>query len=88
MAAHKSELNKLHALVAKALSEGIERDLGDKFVNPALVGAAIKFLKDNEISADVKTDDDLSTLRTKLVAAAEARREAGQRILKAVGDED
>lgn len=36
MAAHKSELNKLHALAAKALSEGIDKELGGEFVSYAV----------------------------------------------------
>lgn len=86
MAAHKSQLGELHALIATAYTKGIELDMGDDIYNPALLSAAAKFLKDNEITADIKSDDDLGALREKLKQAAEAKREAGQRILKAVGD--
>lgn len=88
MAAHKSKLGALHELVTRAFSEGIELDLKDDIFNPALLSAASKFLKDNEISADVKADDDLAELRQKLVLAAQERREAGKNILRAVGAED
>lgn len=86
MAAHKSELGELHSLVTRAYKKGIELDLEDDIFNPALLGGAAKFLKDNEITADVKSDDDLSELRDKLVKAAAAKRQAGGRILQAVGN--
>jgi hypothetical protein len=88
MAAPKADLGALHALVTRALTEGLELDLRENIFNPALIGAATKFLKDNEITADVKSDDDLAGLRKKLMDAAAEKREAGQRILQAVGNGD
>jgi hypothetical protein len=40
----------------------------------ATLGAAIKFLKDNNVSADPADADDLSALRDKLKQQAEQRR--------------
>ena len=74
MAATKDKLGALHSKVAEALTKGIDADLEDDIVNPALIGAAIKFLKDNEITAEIKSDDDLSAMREKLIAAEEARK--------------
>lgn len=87
MAAHRSKLEKLHERVAEAYAKGIELDMDENIFNPALLSAAAKFLKDNEISADVKSDDDLGLLRSKLVDAAKARAEASGRILYAVNAE-
>lgn len=88
MAAHKSKLGELHELVAQAYAKGIELDLEEQIFNPALLSAAAKFLKDNEITAEIKSDDDLSALRDKLKQANANKQAAGQRILKAVGAED
>lgn len=88
MAAPKADLGTLHALVTKALTKGLELDMEEDIYNPALIGAATKFLKDNEITADIKTDDDLSAMRKKLVEASEAARQNGKRILAAVGTDD
>lgn len=84
MAAHKSTLGALHELVAQAYTKGIELDMESEIFNPALLGSAAKFLKDNDITAEVKSDEDLGALRDKLRTAAEARTQAGQRILEAV----
>lgn len=85
MAAHKSKLGALHELVADAYTKGIELDMESEIFNPALLGSAAKFLKDNDITAEVKSADDLANLRDKLQQAAAERRAAGNRILQAVG---
>lgn len=88
MAAKKSELGRLHQLVTQAFCEGIEKDIEDSVVNPALLSSAAKFLKDNEITADIKEEDDLKTLRQKMTEASEAARNKQGRLLYAVGSPD
>jgi hypothetical protein len=43
-------LNHLHDLVAKELAMGLD--------DPKILSAAIKFLKDNDITADLMSDED------------------------------
>lgn len=74
MAANKSELDELHRLLTRAFTQGIENDLEDGVFNPAFLSAAAKFLKDNEITAEVKSDEDLSALRAALRESSRARR--------------
>lgn len=74
-AASKSALEELHAAVAQSLKSRIEQDMQDNLpTDAATLGAAIKFLKDNNISADPADSDDLSELRDKLAQQAAARR--------------
>jgi hypothetical protein len=47
-------LNTLHDLVAKQLARGLD--------DPKILTAAIKFLKDNEITADLMVDDGQGSL--------------------------
>lgn len=81
MAAKKDDLGALHKLVAKAYKSGIEVDMEDGIYNPALLSAAAKFLKDNEITAEIKSDDDLASLRDKLRQNAEDARSKGRQLL-------
>ena len=75
MAASVDDLNDLHALVVKSMKERIEADIKDGIpTDAATLGAAIKMLKDNSITADPKDKDDLTNLRDKLKAESEARR--------------
>lgn len=75
MAATMQELNDLHSLIAKSFIQRIELDNKDNIpTDAATLGAAIKFLKDNAVSADPADADDLSDLRKKLTVAAENRR--------------
>lgn len=70
-----AELNELHALVAKSLNTRITLDLADNIpTDAATLGAAIKFLKDNNVTADPADADDLSELRDKLKEQSAARR--------------
>ena len=75
MAATLKELQELHRMVAKSLSTRICQDMEDQVpTDAATLGAAIKFLKDNNVSADPADADDLSALRDKLKQQAEQRR--------------
>jgi hypothetical protein len=47
-------LNTLHDLVAQELARGLD--------DPKILSAAIKFLKDNDITADLMTDDNEGSL--------------------------
>lgn len=53
-------LNTLHDLVAKELAKGLE--------DPKILSAAIKFLKDNDITADLMIDNDESSLGSAIKA--------------------
>ena len=69
--AKESELEKLHASVAKQLKMQVEAVMemeveGKKIkvstASPALLGQAIKFLKDNSITSDIEQDENLGAL--------------------------
>lgn len=74
-AASLADLQELHSLIARSLSQRITQDMEDGLpTDAATLGAAIKFLKDNNVSADPADADDLSALRDKLKQQAEQRR--------------
>jgi hypothetical protein len=74
-AATLGELQDLHSLIARSLNARIAQDMQDDLpTDAATLGAAIKFLKDNNVSADPADADDLSQLRDKLREQAEQRR--------------
>lgn len=70
MAATDKQLGDLHQQVAKALSlqvQGVENDDGVVIPpSPALLGAAITFLKNNSITADAEDNEALRELNVKL----------------------
>lgn len=70
-----AELSELHKLITKSLTQRIEQDIEDNIpTDAATLGAAIKFLKDNAVTADPADQDDLSALRDKLKEQADSRR--------------
>lgn len=74
MAATLKELEELHRSVASSLSQRITQDIADNVpTDAATLSAAIKFLKDNNVTADPADQDDLSELRKKLSDQAAAR---------------
>lgn len=74
-AASLAELEGLHRLIAQSLTARIKQDMDDDLpTDAATLGAAIKFLKDNNVSADPADADDLSALRDKLREQADQRR--------------
>jgi hypothetical protein len=82
-AASTEDLQKLHQLVAKALTQRIELDMKDMIpTDAATLGAAIKLLKDNNISADPADKEHLSELRAKLSEASKKRRESAGKVLE------
>lgn len=75
MAASAKVLGALHEALAKALAEQVEgfveqTDEGEKVVrpSPALLGVAVTFLKNNNITADPDTNAALGELKDKLAA--------------------
>ena len=80
-AASLADLQELHSLIARSLNQRITQDMEDGLpTDAATLGAAIKFLKDNNVSADPADADDLSALRDKLKQQAEQaeQRRAGR----------
>lgn len=69
------ELNELHRLVTQSYKTRIEQDLKDDIpTDAATLSGAVKFLKDNAVTADPADQDDLSELREKLKEQAGKRR--------------
>lgn len=88
----EQELSELHGTVARVLktqlTETIEvtnEDTGEKEVlltaTPAVLSAAIKFLKDNDITASVAEDENLGDLEELLAQKRNKRK------LRLVGEE-
>lgn len=79
------ELQDLHRLIAQSLNQRITQDMEDNLpTDAATLGAAIKFLKDNNVSADPADADDLSALRDKLREQADSRREKRNNVMALV----
>ena len=93
MKATENKLGELHAVVATVLAsqlshqeEGTDfNDEGEMVPNgemqysasPAVIAAAIKFLKDNDITADAEQDENLSNLRDVLAKKQKHSRVSG-----------
>jgi hypothetical protein len=100
--ANEQKLGDLHGAVAQVLTaqishqeeetlfdaEGNEVPTGNMryTVAPATVAAAIKFLKDNQITCDVEVDTNMNNLRESLAKKQKRSRltDAGQAALRAV----
>ena len=79
------ELQALHKMVAKSLKNRIEQDIDDNIpTDAATLGAAIKFLKDNSVTADPANSDDLNELRDKLKEQAATRRKRTANVVSLV----
>ena len=82
-AASLADLQELHSLIARSLNQRITQDIEDGLpTDAATLGAAIKFLKDNNVSADPADADDLSALRDKLKQQAEQRRAGRSNVIQ------
>ena len=82
-AASLADLQDLHSLIARSLNQRISQDMEDGLpTDAATLGAAIKFLKDNNVSADPADADDLSALRDKLKQQAEQRRAGRSKLVQ------
>lgn len=76
MASSRKELEDLHKLITKSYKSRIEQDLEDNIpTDAATLAGAVKFLKDNAVTADPADQDDLSELRDKLKEAATQRKQ-------------
>lgn len=84
------ELQELHKIVAKSLTQRITLDLADDIpTDAATLGAAIKFLKDNAVTADPADADDLHALRDKLKEQSiQRRKRVGNVVALATSDLD
>ncbi|MGA4005363.1 hypothetical protein ACI2US_03215 [Ralstonia nicotianae] len=67
--ASTAELESLHAAVAKELQRRIDKEEA----SAADIGAAIKFLKDNSITAVIEDNSTMAALQEKLRARREKR---------------
>lgn len=77
MASTRKELDELHKLVTKSYKNRIEQDINDNIpTDAATLSGAVKFLKDNCISADPADTDDLDDLRKQLTESMAAQRRA------------
>ncbi len=84
-AASTGELQEVHRLIAKSLKTRLEQDIEDNIpTDAATLGAAIKFLKDNAITADPADADDLHALRDKLKEQSQARRNRASNVMALV----
>ncbi len=82
-AASKGDLEVLHRLIAQSLTQRIQLDMQDKIpTDAATLGAAIKFLKDNNVSADPADSDDLANLRDALTKQREARKNRASNVVE------
>ena len=87
-AASLADLQELHSLIAKSLNQRITQDMEDNLpTDAATLGAAIKFLKDNNVSADPADADDLSALREKLKQQAEQRRNGRSNVVELASED-
>lgn len=83
-----SDLQELHSLIAQSLNTRIKQDMEDSLpTDAATLGAAIKFLKDNNVSADPADRDDLTELRENLRKQSEARKNKRTGMLSLVQDD-
>lgn len=75
MASSMKDLEELHKLVTRSYKERITQDLDDNIpTDAATLSGAVKFLKDNAVTADPADSDDLAELRDKLKETADKRR--------------
>lgn len=88
-ASSMQELEELHRLVTRSFKERIGQDLEDNVpTDAATLGAAIKFLKDNNVSADPAEAEDLSELREKFKEMSARRRERGKNVVDLLKQEE
>lgn len=89
MASSRKELEELHKLITKSYTQRIEQDLDDNIpTDAATLSGAVKFLKDNAITADPADQDDLKDLREKLAEQASRNRQRTKTLALVQEDED
>lgn len=88
MASSRKDLEELHALVTRSYKTRIVKDLDDDIpTDAATLSGAVKFLKDNAVTADPADQDDLNELRDALVAQARKRKDRVGNTLTLVQDD-
>lgn len=84
-AASMQELRELHRLITKSFTTRIKLDLDDNIpTDAATMSGAVKFLKDNAVTADPADVEDLHALRKNLVELAAKRKERADSVLSIV----
>lgn len=72
-------------MIARSFKQRIEQDMEDQIpTDAATLSAAVKFLKDNAVTADPADQDDLSELRDRLAEQARQRKERNGKVLDLV----
>jgi hypothetical protein len=88
MASSRKDLEALHALITQSFTQRIEADMADGIpTDAATLSGAVKFLKDNAVTADPADQDDLSELRDKMKEAALQRKAKAKGVLALVKDD-
>ena len=78
VSASKSKLNELHEMLAEVLIADLKQSIAEEIPLPAAnLGVIRQFLKDNEITASLETDDMLQ-LRDSFREELAAKREKAQ----------
>jgi len=85
MASSRKELEELHKMIAQSFKMRIAADMTDEIpTDAATLSAAVKFLKDNAVTADPADQDDLHELRDRLAEQAANRKKRGTNVLDLV----
>lgn len=88
MASSRKDLEALHSLITRSYTERIEADMADGIpTDAATLSGAVKFLKDNAVTADPADNGDLSDLRDTLTKQAADRKAKAKNTLKLVQDD-
>lgn len=86
--ASKTKLNELHEMLAEVLIEDLKQSIEEKIPLPAAnLGVIRQFLKDNEISASLETDDMLQLRDAFRDERAAARAAAQGKLSEALADD-
>lgn len=82
MASSRKELEELHKMIAASFKQRITADMADEIpTDAATLSAAVKFLKDNAVTADPADQDDLHELRDRLKEQAASRKSRTGKVL-------
>lgn len=85
MAASSEDMQKLHSIVVKSLIKRIDEDMEDNLpTDAATLGAAIKLLKDNDITSDPADKEDLNTLRDTFAKLSAERKSRASNVVDIV----
>jgi hypothetical protein len=82
-AATTAALQDLHRMVAQSITARIKQDMEDDLpTDAATLGVAIKFLKDNNVSADPADKEDLTAMREALTKQVSERKKRGSNVIE------